>query len=295
MDRGPTVAIVGVGLIGGSVGLALRARGLARRVIGIGRDEARLDQARRLGAIDEGTTDIAHGADGADIAVVCTPVDRVAEDVRRLAEFGRDDLLITDAGSTKARIVEAVERHPSARTRFVGAHPIAGSERQGADYARADLFRDRPCVLTPTPRTPGERLERARQFWTSLGMKVTLLDPIEHDQALALTSHLPHAVAAALGAVVPVELLGLAGGAYRDVTRVAAADASLWTAIFRDNRRAMLDALAMYRDRIDALNFALMADDAASIRAWWDAGRVRRAAFHDDAAEPTPTPREGAK
>src|SRR5262249_32259343 len=148
-----TVAIIGVGLIGGSIGLALRSRRVATEVIGVGRDPATLEQAGRLGAIDRGTTQLRAGGAAAEVGLVFTPGALVAEEVRRSAELAPSDVLVTDAGSAKWQIVEAVERHPRCGSVFVGAHPIAGSERRGVGHAHAELFRDRPCVLTPTPRT----------------------------------------------------------------------------------------------------------------------------------------------
>ena len=222
LDRLGTVAIVGVGLIGGSVGLALRARGLADRVVGVGRDPAKLALARRLGAIDDIATDLVRGVIQADVVVVCTPVSQIAEECLRIAAAGPEGLLITDAGSTKSVIVRAVEADPRARSMYCGAHPIAGSERHGVASARADLFVGRAVVLTPTDRTPSDRLRRASTFWRALEARVLTMRPDRHDAALALTSHLPHAVASALAGTVPSEMLPLAGGAYRDVTRVPA-------------------------------------------------------------------------
>ncbi|MEJ7639226.1 MAG: prephenate dehydrogenase/arogenate dehydrogenase family protein [Singulisphaera sp.] len=184
MDRLGTVAIVGVGLIGGSIGLALRELGLAERVMGIGRREANLAEAVRIGAIDAATTDLASGVARADVVVVCTPVTEIAAAVRIAAEHGTGEVLITDAGSTKLRIVEAVERDPSAARVFVGSHPIAGSELKGVTHARSDLFEGRSCVLTPTGRTPDDRLQRARSFWVRLGCRVIELGPAEHDDVL---------------------------------------------------------------------------------------------------------------
>ncbi len=279
MERFGTVAIVGVGLIGGSIGLALRARGSAGRVVGVGRDGGRLDAARRLGAIDAATTDPDEAAAGADVVVVCTPVDRVAADVVRAAGFAPAGALITDAGSTKRAIVEAAEAEPEARSRFVAAHPIAGSERSGASHARADLFEGRTCVLTPTGRTPGDRLDRARAFWSSLGCRVIELDPATHDAHLARTSHLPHAMAAALASLVGPDLVPLAAGAYRDATRVAGADAALWAPIFLANRGPMLDALVAFAGSLDGFRAALEAGDESALRAWWEAARSNRLAF----------------
>jgi prephenate dehydrogenase len=286
LDRLGTVAIVGVGLIGGSIGLALRARGLAERVIGVGRDAATLAEAVRLGAIDAHTTDLARGVAEAAIVAVCTPVSRIADDVCQAAAHGPEELLITDAGSTKRRIVEAVERDGRSRAVFVGAHPIAGSERKGAAHARADLFEGRTCVLAPTRRTPPDRLRRAREFWGRLGCRLVEMDPAAHDKALSLTSHLPHAVAAALVAAVPAELLPLAAGAFRDGTRVAGADAALWTAIFRENKLPLLEALGTFQDQLAAFQRALMTDDEEAIRQWWSTSQTRRARFEAQFGRP---------
>lgn len=273
------MVIVGVGLIGGSIGLALRARGLADRVVGLGRDAKRLNEARDLGAIDVGETCPETAFQGAEIAVICTPVSRVAHDARTAMMSGPGSILITDAGSTKRAIVEELERDERTRSAFVGAHPIAGAERSGARYARADLFQGRTCVLTPTARTAPDRLERARSFWASIGSRIVELSPTAHDDALAYTSHLPHAVAAALAAAVPTEYLDFAAGAYRDCTRVAAASPELWSAIFMANRGPLLDALAAYRDQIAQLTDSLLHRDEAAIRGWWEKARIHRERF----------------
>ena len=279
MENLEAVAIVGVGLIGGSIGLALRARGLAERIIGIGRDEARLAEAIQLGAIDTATTDPARGVVDVDVVVICTPVTQIAADVRHAAEHGPEEVLITDAGSTKRRIVEAVERDPRACAMFVGGHPIAGSERRGVAHADANLFEGRACVLTPTGRTRIERLHRARSFWGRLGCRMIEMTPAAHDDALARTSHLPHAVAAALATSIPPEAIPMAGGAYRDGTRVAGSNAELWTAIFLENRAPILDALGTFQDQLLAFKRALMACDVNAIRLWWEAARAHRALF----------------
>jgi prephenate dehydrogenase len=279
LERLGTVAIVGVGLIGGSIGLALRARGLASEVIGVGRDPATLEEAERLGAIDRATTDLSSGVVDADVVAICTPVSRVADDVARVVKAAPYNVLVTDAGSSKRQIVEAVERQPGPAAVFVGAHPLAGSERRGVHNARADLFEGRVCVLTPTHRTRVERTHRALAFWTSLGCRVVELGPAEHDEILAYTSHLPHAVAGAVASSVPVEWLPLTAGAYRDGTRVAAADTELWTAIFRDNRGPLIKALGTLQEHLDAFKYALMNDDELALRSWWENGQRRRQLF----------------
>jgi len=287
-ERLGTVSIIGVGLIGGSVALALHKRGLAAEVVGVGRDRAVLDELRRQGTIHRGTTSLEEGVADAELVVVCTPVNRIPEDVRRASESASSDVLVTDAGSTKRQIVDAVERQPRAASVFVGAHPLAGSERRGAAYASADLFEGRICMLTPTHRTQPEQLRRARAFWTSLGSRLVEKSPAEHDEILAHTSHLPHALAAALAASVPAEWQALAAGAFRDGTRVAAADTGLWTAIFRDNRGPLLKALGHLQESLDTFKYALMTDDEDAIRHWWEDAKRRRDRF--DAQRPDTEP-----
>jgi prephenate dehydrogenase len=282
LKRYGTVALIGVGLIGGSIGLALRARRLAAHVVGVGRDQASLEIAARKGAIDRGTTDLQSGVAEADLVIVCTPVNRIAEDVLRAAVAAPAEVLIVDVGSSKRQIVEAVERDSRSAAVFVGAHPLAGSEKRGAHYSTADLFDGRVCILTPTPRTPLERTREALALWTALGCRVVEMSPGEHDEILAYTSHLPHAVAAALARSVPAAWLPMAAGAYRDGTRVAGADTEIWAAIFRENRGPMLKALGTLEDCLDAFKYALMTDDEAAIRAWWDQARSRRMLFAAD-------------
>jgi prephenate dehydrogenase len=277
-----TAVIVGVGLIGGSIGLALRARRLASHVIGVGRNALSLERAVGMQAVDRATTDLESAVADADLVIVCTPVNRVAADVLRVALAAPQSVLITDVGSSKRQIVEAIEKDPRAAATFVGAHPLAGSERKGPAHARADLFEGRVCIITPTPRTPTGCTREALMLWTALGCRVVEMSPLEHDEILAYTSHLPHAVAAALAGSIPQEWLPLAAGAYRDGTRVAAADTDLWAAIFRENRGPMLKALGTLQDRIDAFKYALMTDDEDAIRAWWEQARTRRVHFDGD-------------
>jgi prephenate dehydrogenase len=287
LERWGTVAIVGVGLIGGSIGLTLRSRGLAAEVVGIGRSRRSLDRAEACGAVDRTTTDLALGVAHADVVVVCTPVDAIVEDVRRAADITPSDVLITDAGSTKRRIVEALAGHSRASAVYVGAHPLAGSEQKGVDHARADLFEGRVCLLTPSGRTPEASRQRARAFWKSLGSRAIEMSPAEHDEILAYTSHLPHAVAAALASSIPVDWLPLAAGAYRDCTRVAGADPRLWTAIFRENRGPLLKALGAFLDRAAAFKYALMTDDEEAISSWWEEAKHRRDRFESLSQTPT--------
>jgi prephenate dehydrogenase len=230
-----SIAIIGVGLIGGSIGLAVRERKLAREVIGIGRRESSLNGARLIGAIDRGTTDLSEGVAAAELIIVCTPVDTIVENVALAAAACRPNSLITDAGSTKETIVTTIDAALSARragSPFVGSHPLAGDHRGGAEHARPDLFEGRTVVVTPTSATRPAAVVEITGFWQSLGARVTTMSPAEHDKALASTSHLPHLVAAALAAATPEKLLPLAASGWRDTTRVAAGDTNLWQPIF---------------------------------------------------------------
>jgi prephenate dehydrogenase len=255
-----TVAIVGVGLIGGSIGLALRERKLAREVVGVGRHEEKLASAQQAGVIDRGTTDLADGVAQAEVIVVATPVDTIVDLLIQAAAVCPPTALITDAGSTKEVIVSAVDVALAGRRtgpRFVGSHPLAGDHRTGHEHARADLFEGRAVVLTPTDATPRPAVVEANGFWQSLGANVIRMTPGEHDAALAATSHMPHLVASALAAATPKELLPLAASGWRDTTRVAGGDPELWRAIFATNRPHVVSALDRLIGELGALRQAV--------------------------------------
>jgi len=251
------ITIVGAGLIGGSLGLAAKERGLARTVRGIGRQRPSLERARAVGAIDEGFLEPGPALKGANLVIFCTPVDRIAEQILAYAPFCLPGTLLTDAGSTKGSIVAAVEEKLPAGIAFVGSHPLAGSEKRGADHADAKLFEGRLTVVTRTPRTDPNALEKIVAFWQAIGARVTVMAPADHDRALAMTSHLPHLLAAALAGMLPPELYDLTATGFRDTTRIAAGDPGLWTAIFAHNRDALLEALARFDQGARQLQAAL--------------------------------------
>ena len=261
-----TVSIVGVGLIGGSIGLALRERRLAQRVVGIGRRAETLATALSVGAITESTTDLVRGVAEADLIVVATPVDRIAQHVREAAAACPASALLTDAGSTKGTIVAELTKTLPGTARFVGSHPIAGGEKQGPGEARADLFVGRLVVVTPTASTPRETLQPVEEFWQSLGAKVAQLSPDDHDRHLAASSHVPHIVAAMLASAISADALPFVGSGFRDTTRVAAGDPELWTQILLANRASILAALTPFETAITALRGALERADAAALR-----------------------------
>jgi prephenate dehydrogenase len=260
-----TLAIVGVGLIGASIGLAARRKELAEHILGAGRNPASLEQARNFGAIDEGLLDIPAAVCRAEIAVFCTPVDCIVAQVLSCAPSCAPGTLLTDAGSTKATLVRQLETQMPPGVAFVGSHPLAGSEKRGPEYGRADLFQNRLTIVTRTPHTDPAAVERAVAFWRTLGSQVRLMDPNEHDRALALTSHLPHLAAAALAGLLPPALTDLTATGFRDTTRVAAGDPQLWSAIFAENQGPVLDALALLLDRLGAFRDALAKGDRKTV------------------------------
>jgi len=273
------IAIIGVGLIGGSVGLAAKAKGVARTVVGMGRDAANLDKARQLGAIDRGTTDLPEAVRKADLIVVCTPADRIASTILKAAPHCQRNAIFTDGGSTKEQIVLALKKAPTAGLVYVPAHPLAGSEKNGVENARADLFEGRLTILTPTNTTDAAALERVDAFWRSLGSRVTHLDPGKHDRVLAGTSHLPHAVASALAGTIPMEWLQYSAGGLRDTTRVAGGDPELWAAILLENNPATRLALDAFRVRLDELRELLEAKNRDGLIQWLSQGKQVRDAL----------------
>jgi prephenate dehydrogenase len=285
MKTWDTVAIVGVGLIGASVGLALRERKLAREVVGIGRRSSTLRVARRRGAVTRTTLDLADGVAHAELTVVCTPVEQIAEHVRAAAGSCPRGALITDAGSTKSEIVssldEALERHNPRQAMYVGSHPMAGSEQSGPQNARPDLFEGCVTIMTPSEKTPSKTYQSVSRFWRALGAKVIRMVPREHDLAVAQISHLPHVVAAALAAVTPAERLPIAAGGWRDTTRIAEGMPLLWRQILSQNRFNVLQALEAFCQELSEFRKALTYDDHDRLEQLLSKGmEIRRQARH---------------
>jgi prephenate dehydrogenase len=257
----PTVAIVGVGLIGGSLGRAVLARKLTRRVIGVGRSQASLDAARRTGAITETALDPAAVAE-ADLVVVATGVRSIPRLLEAVDQAVRPGTLITDAGSTKASIVAAWEkRRKSRRGRFVGSHPLAGSHRRGPEAADAELFTGRVAVVTPATVTPPDDVAAIGEFWSAVGATVFVMSPREHDRIVAATSHAPHVMAAAIAAATPPAALPFTAGGWRDTTRIAAGDAELWADILLDNAGPLGTALGRIATAAERILAAVEAGD----------------------------------
>jgi prephenate dehydrogenase len=257
----------------------LRERKLARRIIGIGRRQTSLDAARKIGAIDHGVTNLTTGVADAQLLIVATPVDTIAERIVQASAAVPPDCLITDAGSTKEEIVAKVDAALAARRggpRFIGSHPLAGDHRTGPEHARADMFEDRVVVVTPTEATRPAAVTEASGFWQSLGANVMSMPPAKHDAALALTSHLPHLVAMALAASTPAEFLPLTASGWRDTTRIAGADPRIWQPIFAANREHVLGALDTMSEVLGGLREALEHGDNETLLATLEAAAKKK-------------------
>lgn len=283
MHRYQTVAIIGVGLIGGSIGLALRKRRLAARVIGIGRRKASLATAQECGCVDETTTSVGRGVAKASLVVVCTPVETIPEFIAEAAAHAPANCYLTDAGSTKATVVARTEallhKRQQGPLRFIGSHPIAGSEKSGAEAASSRLFRKRTCIITPTASTDDEAAAAIEHFWRLLGARVLRMSPGGHDAALAQTSHLPHLIASALAAATPAEMLPLTGTGWSDTTRIAAGDVELWRQILLANSVHTLKALDDFGTVIARLRQALQERDGRVLADILAEGKRRRDAL----------------
>lgn len=279
------LAVVGVGLIGGSFAAALKRAGVVGRVAGIGRGRANLDDALRLRIIDEATNDVAAGVRDADFVLLAMPVGQMASVMQAIANTLPPSAVITDGGSTKRDVVANGRAYLGpALDRFVPAHPIAGSERTGAAAANASLYVDRQVLLTPLPENRPDAVARVREAWLACGARVSEMDPDEHDLRLAAVSHLPHVLAFALvdliaGRADADQLFGLAAGGFRDFTRIASSSPEMWRDICSANRDAIGAVLADYQRELATVARMLETGDAAALERIFKRARAARDAW----------------
>ena len=262
-----TTAIYGPGLIGGSLALALLEGGSAVRLWS--RRDSAIDEIKKLLPACTASTDPIETAKGADTLVFCTPIGAMKELGGKIAPHVAPDALVTDAGSTKRSVIDDLE--PIFGGRFIGSHPMAGSEKSGLSAARPNLFQNATCVLTPTSKTPADTVEKARAFWNTVGAKVIEMDAAEHDRAASRISHLPHAIAAVLVNSIhqnTPQAVAIAGGGYRDTTRIAAGPAPMWREILLENRDELIAGLDEFSDMLNELKHFLATNDAASLEAF---------------------------
>lgn len=256
-----TVAIVGVGMMGGSLGRALRRRGKSYRVTGIGRDKSRLAAAKKIGACDEVSTDLSQGVQSADIVVLCTPVDRIAPTAIKILPSLKPGAVVTDIGSVKAPILESLDSKFSASQNvfFIGAHPLAGSEKTGPQNSNPDLYEGATTVLCPLDGIPAAKLRLVKDLWRAAGSETVEMAPEIHDLLVAQTSHLPHVLSGAL--VQMIEGLSrrdkntpkLLAGSFRDMTRISDSLPEQWAEICGLNRKYVIGALKSYRDILNRI------------------------------------------
>jgi len=273
------LAVIGVGLIGGSFALALRQAGKVTHVVGVGRNRANLDLARERRIIDSTAPDAATAAREADVVLVATPVGQFPAIFAQLKD---SKALITDGGSTKRDVVAAARTALGANVaQFVPGHPVAGAEKSGAGAAAADLFKGRRVILTPLQENPAASVTQVQALWEACGARVTRLDPQEHDAVLAAVSHLPHLLAYALvhdiaGRGNAEQLFSYAAGGFRDFTRIASSHPEMWRDICIANRDALLAELARYSAQLGLVEKLLQAADASALEKLFSEARDAR-------------------
>jgi prephenate dehydrogenase len=259
------LAVVGVGLIGGSLALALKEAGAVGHVVGIGRGLPNLETALRLGVVDSFTQDLAEGVTDADLIFLATPVQSLGAVAEQAMPYLKAGAIITDGGSVKQAVIDAIQPHLRDDVHFVPGHPIAGTENSGAEAAFATLYQDRRCILTPTERTAESALEFVRRMWQLVGSQVVMMAVDKHDRVLAAISHLPHMVAYALVNAVGAydrydeNILEYSAGGFRDFTRIASSDPTMWRDIALTNREALIEMMQQFETF-----FAELKEDIAS-------------------------------
>lgn len=266
------ITIIGVGLLGGSLGLACKNQGLARRIVGFGRNRSNLEKARQLKVIDEYCTDLSSAVKGADLIVLCSPVGSFKRLVEEMIPFVKPGTILTDVGSVKAPVVEEIESIIPRAIFFVGGHPIAGREKSGVSAAEKDLYRGAKCYVTPTPNTDKAALARVISLWECLGMKVSAMDAEEHDHIFGAVSHLPHVVAYALmntvagiKSVKHEQIAVFGGNGLKDITRIAASDPVMWRDICLANKKSVLAGIGLFQEALDKIKAHIEAGEGDAL------------------------------
>ena len=266
------IALIGIGLIGSSIALAAKQRGLANTISIATRKSETLEKARQLGIGDEYTLDPAKAVEGADAVFLCTPVGAFGKVAEQIAPALKAGAIVTDVGSVKASVVRQVKPHLPEDTILIAGHPIAGTENSGPDAGFPTLFENRWCILTPEEDAPQEAVSRLKEFWEKCGSSVELMTPEHHDMVLAMTSHIPHLIAYNivgtaddLESVTHSEVIKFSAGGFRDFTRIAASDPEMWRDVFLHNREAVLETLGRFSEDLSALQRAIRWGDGDTL------------------------------
>jgi prephenate dehydrogenase len=276
------ISIIGVGLLGGSIGLAVRKRRLAREIAGFVRRRASLKDCERAAAVDFATTDLLAAVSNADLVILCTPLAQMPALAKQFLPALKRGAIVTDVGSVKADVVRELESLvKKAGAHFVGSHPMAGAEKIGVAAARKDLFENAVCVLTPTRKTNKTALKKVEQFWKSLGARVLKLPPELHDVFVSRTSHLPHVVAATLANLVlnpasPKQQAALCATGFRDTTRIASGSPEMWRDIALANRKNISRSVDVFVGELKKFQSALKSGDARAVEKYFATAKQRR-------------------
>jgi prephenate dehydrogenase len=292
--RWKKITLVGVGLLGGSLGLALRKRRLAESVVGFVRRAASVTECEERGAVHVATRNLRQAVEGADLIVLCIPIAQMRPLVERMLPLLRPGVIVTDVGSVKGSVVRELEALVArAGAHFVGSHPMAGAEKMGVAAARADLFVGAVCVITPTRKSNPSAVRKVERLWKSVGSSLLRLTPAAHDDFVSRSSHLPHVVAAHLAHLIlspdqPKEQGMLCANGFRDTTRVAAGSPEMWRDITLANRQNLSRALETFTDRLQAFRRALKRGDAEAVAHFFEQARERREQWSKLARSPSP-------
>jgi cyclohexadieny/prephenate dehydrogenase len=266
------LAIIGFGLIGGSIARAARAQGLVREIVTTARSEKSRARVRELGIVDRVTENNIEAVKGADLVILCIPVGDCGPVTKEIAPYLESDAIISDVGSVKGSVVREMQPHLPKGVHFVPAHPVAGTEHSGPDSGFAELFVNRWCILTPPENTDKAAVEKLAAFWRLLGANVEFMPPDHHDLVLGITSHLPHLIAYTivgtaedLATVTRSEVLKFSAGGFRDFTRIAASDPTMWRDVFLANKDAVLEMLGRFNEDLSALTRAMRSGDGQTL------------------------------
>ncbi len=288
------ITLVGVGLLGGSLGLALKSRRLADVVVGFVRRAASVRESEQCGAVDHATRDLPSAAAGAELIVLCTPIAQMRPLVEAMLPALEPGAIVTDVGSVKGSVIRELEPLVAkAGAYFVGSHPMAGSEKSGVSAARADLYVDAVCVITPTRRSNKAATQKVAGLWKAVGGRLLRLTPEVHDELVSRSSHLPHVVAAALANFVlnpqqPKAQPALCANGFRDTTRIASGSPEMWRDIARANRKNLAQALENFVGGLQTFSRALKSGDDEAISRFFEQAKHRRDAWSAKAGSPSP-------
>jgi len=266
------LALIGAGLIGSSIARAARAQGAVRSIVVTARSAATRRRVAELGIADQVVETNAAAVEGADLVILCVPVGACGEVAAEISSHLAPGAIVSDVGSVKGAVVKDMAPHLPASAHFVPAHPVAGTEHSGPDSGFAELFINRWCILTPPEGTDPDAVERLRAFWAALGAKVETMTPDHHDLVLAITSHLPHLIAYTivgtadeLGQVTSSEVMKFSAGGFRDFTRIAASDPTMWRDVFLANKEAVLEMLGTFNEDLSKLTRAIRRGDGEAL------------------------------